>query len=73
MLRFKDKLQVCEFYFIIESFQHTVFLFQVNKFDSEKTTLQQENAALTSKLVDSKVTICDLEQESVSVLCINNF
>lgn len=45
-------------------------LFQVNKFDNEKTALQKDVASITSKLVDAKVTICDLEEESVSPLTI---
>lgn len=36
----------------------------VNKFDNEKTALQKDVASITSKLVDAKVTICDLEEES---------
>ncbi|XP_067682382.1 tight junction-associated protein 1-like [Haliotis asinina] len=36
----------------------------VNKFEGEKVSLQREVAALTSKLVDGKVTICELEEEN---------
>ena len=41
-------------------------MFQVNKFEAEKVALQKDVASITSKLVDAKVTICDLEEESVS-------
>ena len=40
--------------------------FQVNKFEVEKMALQKDVASITSKLVDAKVQICDLEEESVS-------
>ncbi|XP_050406754.1 tight junction-associated protein 1 isoform X1 [Patella vulgata] len=36
----------------------------VNKFETEKTDLQRELASTTSKLVDAKLTICDLEDEN---------
>ncbi|ESO93525.1 hypothetical protein LOTGIDRAFT_232600 [Lottia gigantea] len=36
----------------------------VNKFEGEKTELQRELASSTSKLVDAKLTICDLEEEN---------
>ncbi len=38
----------------------------MNKFEAEKTALQKDVSGLTSKLVDAKVTICDLEEENVS-------
>ncbi len=41
-------------------------LLQVNKFEAEKTALQKGFSGLTTKLVDAKVTICDLEEENVS-------
>ncbi|KAL3873783.1 hypothetical protein ACJMK2_036868 [Sinanodonta woodiana] len=36
----------------------------VNTFEAEKTGLQKELATLTSKLVDAKATICELEEEN---------
>lgn len=36
----------------------------VNKFEAEKTTIQKDYAAATSKLVDTRVTICELEEEN---------
>ncbi|XP_064602459.1 brain-enriched guanylate kinase-associated protein-like isoform X2 [Liolophura sinensis] len=36
----------------------------VNKYEGEKMSVQKEAASLTSKLVDAKVTICDLEEEN---------
>ena len=44
-----------------------IFFLQVNKFEAEKTALQKDVSNLTSKLVDAKVTICDLEEENVSI------
>ncbi|KAK3597160.1 hypothetical protein CHS0354_038089 [Potamilus streckersoni] len=37
----------------------------VNTFEAEKTGLQKELATLTSKLVDAKATICELEEENL--------
>ena len=49
-------------------FNLTIFAYlQVNKYECEKTSLQKDVASITSKLVDAKHTICDLEEESVSV------
>lgn len=36
----------------------------VNSYESEKTALQKELATLTSKLVDAKTTLCDLEEDN---------
>ncbi|GAB1609692.1 tight junction-associated protein 1-like [Argonauta hians] len=36
----------------------------VNKFETEKTTIQKEHAAVTSKLVNTQVTISELEEEN---------
>ena len=44
-----------------------IYFLQVNKFEVEKTALQKDVSNLTSKLVDAKVTICDLEEENVSI------
>lgn len=44
----------------------SLYVAQVNKYEGEKMSVQKEAASLTSKLVDAKVTICDLEEENVS-------
>ena len=49
------------------TFLFPICALQVNKFDVEKTALQKDVSNLTSKLVDAKVTICDLEEENVSI------
>ena len=38
----------------------------MNSYEGEKTSLQKELATLTSKLVDAKSYLCDLEEENVS-------
>ena len=45
-----------------------VMPFQVNKFETEKVNLQKDVANITSKLVDAKVSISDLEEENVSLM-----
>ena len=37
----------------------------MNDYEGEKTSLQKEVATLTSKLVDAKSYLCDLEEENV--------
>ena len=39
---------------------------QVNGFEVDKMKLQKETSAITSKLVEAKVTVCELEEENVS-------
>ncbi len=39
---------------------------QVSRYETEKATLQKEASNAGSKLLDAKVTICDLEEECVS-------
>lgn len=38
---------------------------QVSCFEEEKTELQRELATTTSRLVDAKATVCELEEENV--------
>ena len=38
----------------------------MNSYEGEKTSMQKEVANLTSKLVDAKSYLCDLEEENVS-------
>lgn len=38
---------------------------QVSGFEEEKTELQRELATTTSRLVDAKDTVCELEEENV--------
>lgn len=38
---------------------------QVSGFEEEKTELQRELATTTSRLVDAKATVCELEEENV--------
>ncbi len=44
-----------------------VFALQVNRFEGEKVALARDISNTNSKLLDAKVTICDLEEECVSL------
>ena len=44
----------------------------MNSYEGEKISMQKEVANLTSKLVDAKSYLCDLEEENVSLYQIEN-
>jgi len=46
--------------------ENCVVCVQVNSGESEKTSLQAEVAAMTSRLVEARTLICELEEENVS-------
>ena len=43
-----------------------LYIVQVNKFEGEKVALQRDISKSNAKLVDAKVTVCELEEECVS-------
>ena len=45
----------------------------MNSYEGEKTALQKELAILTSKLVDAKEVLCDMEEENVGSPIATNY
>ena len=52
---------------------YILFVHQVENYELEKKLLNENTCSLNSRLLDAQIIICDLQDDLVCVICVENY